>query len=397
MNDELIRPKASKIKKLAAELFSGTGLNEEKVQIAYDYCTTKILNISEPNTVYTEEEIEDLKKNENPSQTLKNGYGTAFDINALFASLLEAGGFQVSLAEIEDRATCTYFAGKLGNFNLSDWAVAALVNNQYKFFDPGSSFLPCGVLNAENMGSDAIVIKGKFYRDVVTPEAPADFSKVTRIANVKIDEYGDLSGTIAIKYDGYEGIAMKRAFAGQTDDERETFVLEKHWQSRLPRTEIDNFRMKNEDSREESLVLQFDVKIPGYADLAGDRLVFNPSVFQEGAPLVFPDEERDVPIAFPYRPTVVDKVTIHVPDEFVYESNSGTSAEFDGVVVSRKSLVSLNENNELVYQRQYVLKQLLANQRFYKLVKSEFDGLNEADHRPLTFVAKSETLTSSVE
>ncbi len=397
VNDELIRAKASRVKKLASELFEGVGLNEEKVKIAYDYCTTEILNISEPNTVYTEEEIEDLKKNENPAQTLKNGYGTAFDINSLFASLLAAGGFQVSLAEVEDKNTCTYHIGKLGNFNLSDWAVAVLVNNEYKFYDPGSSFLPCGVLNAGNTGANAILIKGKFYRDVVTPEVADDFSQVSRIANVEIDEYGDLEGSIAIKYDGYEGIAIKRAFAGQTDDEREEFVLEKHWKARLPRAEISDFKIKNEDSREEGLILRYTVKIPGYADVAGDRLVLNPSLFQEGASPVFTDETREVPIGFPHRPIFMDKVTISVPEGFVYEASAGASTEFEGAVIKRKSLATINDSQELVYQRHYTLRRLRADPRYYSRVKAEFDALNESDHRPLTFVAKDELLTSSAE
>lgn len=397
VNEELIKPKASRVKKLAAELFAGIGLNEEKVQKAYDYCTTEILNISEPNTVYTEEEIEDLKKNENPSHTLKNGYGTAFDINSLFASLLAAGGFQVSLAEVEDRSTCTYHKSKLGRFNLSDWAVAALVNNEYKFYDPGSGYLPLGVLNAENVGAKAIVIKGKFFREVDTPEVAADFSKITRIANLVLDEYGDLEGAIAIKYDGYEAIAMKRAFAGQTDSEREAFVLETHWQSRLPRAEIDNFEVKHSDSREEGLVLKYDVKIPGYADFAGDRLILNPSVFQAGSSPVFSDETREVPIMFSYCPLVMDKITVQLPEGFAYEASAGASTEFEGAMVERKSLVTINEANELVYQRLYTLNATWADSKFYPLVKAEFDALNESDHRPLTFVMSSDLLTSSGE
>ncbi|MDQ8197279.1 DUF3857 domain-containing protein [Pelagicoccus enzymogenes] len=397
VNDELIKAKASRVKKLASELFEGVGLNEEKVQKAFDYCTNEILNISVPNTVYTEEEIEELKKNDTPNQTLKNGYGTSFDINSLFASLLAAGGFQVSLAEVEDRSTCTYHVGKLGNFNLSDWAVAVLVNNSYEYYDPGSSFLPLGVLNAENTGAKGILIKGKFYRDVETPEVAAEFSKVSRIADVRIDEYGDLEGSVAIKYDGYEGVAIKRAFAGQTDDERESFVLEKHWQSRLPRAEIDDFRIKHEDSREEGLILRYSVKIPGYADVAGDRLILNPSIFQKGAPPVFSDETREVPIGFPHRPLVMDKVTIEVPEGFSYEASAGTSDEFEGAMVKRKSLVTINDANELVYQRHYTLKGTRADARYYPLVKAEFDAMNEADHRPLTFVAGSEILTSSVQ
>ncbi|MDQ8187067.1 DUF3857 domain-containing protein [Pelagicoccus sp. SDUM812002] len=397
VNDELIKPKSGQVKKLASELFAGVGLNEEKVKIAYDYCTTEILNISEPNTVYTEEEIEELSKNKNPSQTLKNGYGTAFDINSLFASLLASGGFQVSLAEVEDRSVCTYHKGKLGGFNLSDWAVAVLVNNEYQYFDPGSSFLPLGVLNAQNTGAKAILIKGKFYEDVMTPEVGPEFSTVSRIADVRIDEYGDLEGSIAIKFDGYEGVAMKRAFSGQTDDEREEFVLEKHWQSRMPRTEIDDFSVKYADSRENGLIVRFNVKIPGYADLAGERMILNPSVFQQGASTVFPDETREVPIGFPFRPLVMDKVTIKVPSEFHYEASSGTTAEFDGALITRKSLVTISDAAELVYQRLYTLKGTLINTEFYGRVKAEFDALNEADHRPLTFVMNSELLTSSAE
>ncbi|MBK1878387.1 DUF3857 domain-containing protein [Pelagicoccus mobilis] len=388
VNDELIRPKVGRVKKLAEKLFSGTGLNEEKIQIAYDYCTQEIVNISEPTTVYTEEEIEELKRNSSPSDTLKNGYGTGFDINALFASLLGAGGFKVSLAEVEDKSSCTYHVTKLGGFNLSDWAVAAKVNNTWQFYDPGSGFLPCGVLNSANSGSDAIIIEGKFYKDLETAAVGDDFSKVARIANLSIDEYGDLKGKVAIKYSGYEGISLKRAFSGMTDTEMEEFVLEKDWQDRLPRAEISDFSVKNEDSRSKDLILKYSVKIPGYADVAGDRLVFNPSIFQEGESPVFGEEERNSTIGIPFRPHVSDKVTCTIPDGFEFEANAGTDSNNEGQIVSRKSMITKADGQSIVYQRFYTLKVLTIDSRFYPLVKAEFDRMNEADHRPLTLLAK---------
>lgn len=391
VNDSLIKPKLGRVKKLAAEIFDGIQFNEEKIQAAYDYCTTEIVNISEPTTVYTEEEIEELDWNDSPYDTLKGGYGRALDINAVFGSLVAAAGFEVSLAEVEDRGISTYHPGKLGGFNLSDWAVAVKVNGSYKYYDPGSAFLDCGELNAENVGGHTILLVGKkLFDHQETPDVKNDHSKMLRIATLEMDEYGDLEGEIVFQYSGHAGLEMKRALAGQSETEKEDYILERYWKDRLPRTEIEELELHGDDTRGQPLVVIYKVKIPGYADVAGDRILFNPSIFQEGGRPVFADETRTEPVRFPYRHYVQDKVTFKIPDGYLHESSEGVPDTYDGPLLVRKSMIAEEEQGTLVYQRLHTLKHTAISGEYYGVVKREFDLMNEIDDRPVSIVMNPE-------
>lgn len=391
VNDALIKPKLGRVKKLAEALFEDVHFNEDKIKAAYDYCTTEIVNISEPTTVYTEEEIEELDWNDSPYDTLKNGYGTGLDINAVFGSLLAAAGFDVSLAEVEDRGTCTYHQGKLGGFNLSDWAVAVKVNGSYSYYDPGSGFLDCGELNAENVGAHTILLVGKkLFDHQETPDVEEDHSKVLRIGTLSVDEYGDIEGEVVFQFSGHAGLEMKRALAGQSPTEKKDYILERYWKERLPRTEIKELELHGEDSRDRPLVMKYKVKVPGYADVAGDRILINPSVFQEGGKSMFSDETREVPIRFPYRPYVQDKITLKIPEGYMHESSAGVSDTYDGPILVRKSMIIQEEDGSLVYQRLHTLKHTAIRSEYYGIIKKEFDMMNEVDDRPTAIVLNPE-------
>lgn len=105
---DFIRAKQKYVKQVASKIFEPSFSNDEKLRAAYDYCSTQITNIDAYTDKYTEEEIEELKQNDNPNDTIKRGYGTRYDINGVFASLASAAGFSAHLAEVENKQEYTY-------------------------------------------------------------------------------------------------------------------------------------------------------------------------------------------------------------------------------------------------------------------------------------------------
>jgi hypothetical protein len=388
VNKDFVKSKQKTVKELAARLFDPhKGIVEGMLRAAYDYCVNEITNIESYTDKYTEQEIEDLKKNDSPKKTITNGYGTRYDINAVFASLAAAAGFKARLAQVENHRVFSYNVKVLGSFNLSDWVVAIKYGEKWRYFDPGSSFLPFETLNSENMNANAIVTDEKFYYNIKTNEVEEDFSATVRIADAKIDEYGDLSGEIKIRYKGYSSLWRKRLFASMTNKEREEYVLTNEWQSRLPRTEIEDFRIKYQDERNGMLQVFYNIKIPGYADFASDRLVLNPSIFERGKQPLFTDEERVEPIAFDYKPKIQDKVSFLLPDSYVMESEHPIQASFEGKLLNRKSQAKQEEgSNVLIYQRVYDAMHLKVRSMYYSIMKEEFELANAEDTQPVSFV-----------
>ncbi len=388
LNKDFVKSKQKVVKDLADRLFKDLNGDKEKMlRAAYDYCTNELTNIESYTEKYTEEEIEELKENDSPKNTINNGYGTRYDINAVFASLAAVAGFNPRLAQVENHDEFTYKEWAVGSFNLSDWAVAIESGDQWRYFDPGSSFLPYEVLNASNSDANAILTDKKFYYIVKTKAPKEGFSRTLRIADVTIDEYGDLSGSIKIRHTGYSSISRKRLFVAMTPKEREEYILENIWKNRLPRATIENFRTKYESDREGDLQLFYDIKIPGYADVAGDRLVLNPSLFEQGTLPLFRDEERVEPIGFNYHAKVQDKVTFSVPEGYQMESEKSVQSLVDGQVVTRKSIAQYDEaTNTTIFQRLYELKLLKVLGQYYSIVRQEFETLNAEDAVPLSFV-----------
>jgi hypothetical protein len=80
------------IKKKSAELIAGAANTEEKVQKLYEFCRANIKNTDDKDTGFTDEQLEKIKENKKPSDTLKRGVGSGGDINLLFAALTNAAG-----------------------------------------------------------------------------------------------------------------------------------------------------------------------------------------------------------------------------------------------------------------------------------------------------------------
>ncbi len=393
INDHMVRPKSSKVKKLAAQLFDGIRFPEDRLRRAYEYCTEEITNISEYTDRFTEQELDELDENDSPNDTIRNGYGTRWDIAGLFASLAGAAGFKARLVQVEDQEDCTFFKRRLGAFNLSGMLVGVRkADKSWRYFDPGSSFLPFEVLNPGNAGSVTLVEYGGYFNFYETPDVARDFSQLARIADVSINEYGDLEGLVQMQCKGYSGLWRKRLFVDMTTKEMETHVLETEWTQRIPRAVVSDFEVFNADSTYEHLVLKYRIRIPGYADVLGDRLILNPSLFEHGSKPLFVDEERTEHIRFPYLQMIRDKVTISVPEGFRFEASSGATSAFRGRLFDRKSLTIENpDSGELVYQREFASKQKNVAASYYSLVKEEFDYLSTADNRPITLTRNAES------
>lgn len=397
INRGILKPKKKDVKALASRLFDDVPFSDDKLRAAYEYCVNEIVNIQEYTDKYTEEEIEDLKRNETPSDTIKHGYGTRFDINVLFASLASATGFEAQLTEVENHSEYTYRPDSCGGFNLSDWVVGIKYGVKWRYFDPGRSFLPFEVLDPENVEATTLQTDKEFYYVAKTPTVDDDFSKSVRIAKLNINEYGDAAGRVHLQYNGYAGIKRKRLYASMTEDEIKDFIEENDWRSRLPRASIEDLKIDNSASREDPLIVSYTVKVPGYADVIANRIVLRPSVFEAGKPPLFPDDERAEPIAFDFRTKVEDQIVFSVPDGFTLESQGALNIDQDNDFITRRSVVQFDdESGKLVYRQTYAQKLLVVRgARNYKILKACYDFISDVDSRSISLSKDEGELASA--
>ncbi len=175
------------IRRAVTEAVGDASTPEQKLERLFNFCRAKIKNVTDDASGLTSQQLEKLKENKSPADTLKRGYGDGPDINYLFAALATAAGFDARYVRIGDRSrkffdpkfTDTYF---LGAYN-----IAVKVGDQWRFFDPGSDYIPFGMLRWQEEGIPALVTDQKESQFVQTPISPPEKSIKKRTARLRLD------------------------------------------------------------------------------------------------------------------------------------------------------------------------------------------------------------------
>jgi hypothetical protein len=145
------------IKKKAAEITVGATTPEEKLTKIFDWCRTNIKNTNDLNSGFSEDDIEKLKENKKPSDTLKRGVGPGIDINLLFAALAKAAGFEPRIALLPDRGKLLFNKNEVIPGALRPSNIAVKFGEQWRFFDPGLPYVEKGMLRWQEEGVDALL------------------------------------------------------------------------------------------------------------------------------------------------------------------------------------------------------------------------------------------------
>ena len=137
------------IKKKAAEITVGATTPEEKLEKIFEWCRTNIKNTNDINAGFSEDDIEKLKENKKPSDTLKRGVGPGIDINLLFAALAKAAGFETRIALLPDRGKLLFKKDEVIPGALRPSNIAVKFGEQWQFFDPGLPYVAQGMVRLQ--------------------------------------------------------------------------------------------------------------------------------------------------------------------------------------------------------------------------------------------------------
>src|SRR5215813_8253345 len=118
---------------------------EQRIDRIYSYLQNEIRNVTE-----AELEAEKLKRNTTADETLRRRYGTPRDINRLFVAMLRAAGLDARAGELTTRDENFFHRNFADSFQFNS-EVTAVVSpgpaREMRFFDPGTSSCPAGMLS----------------------------------------------------------------------------------------------------------------------------------------------------------------------------------------------------------------------------------------------------------
>jgi Domain of Unknown Function with PDB structure (DUF3857)/Transglutaminase-like superfamily len=381
------------IKQKVAEITAGVDSAEDQIDKIFQFCRTNIKNTSDRTLGFTEDDIEKLKENKKPSDTLKRGVGPAIDINLLFAAMVNAAGFEARIALMPDRGERLFDRNVVIPGALRPSNIAVRFGTTWKFFDPGLPYMAPGMLRWQEEAVDALIVDENQVW-VRTPVTDAQKSKEKRTAKLRLDENGTLEGDVTVEYSGHLAVERKVQNEDDSPAQREE-NLKEMVKDRLSSAELTNIVIENDPDPAKPFIYKYHVRVPEYAQKTGKRLFFQPGFFSKGISALFSAGTRRYPIYFHFPWSEEDKVTLELPKGYALD-NADRPAPINAGHVSQHEIKMgiTNDQSTLVYNRTFFFGNpdlLLFPVEKYDIIKQLFDEVNKADNHIITLKQSGST------
>ena len=398
----------SAIRKLADSLTHDAATPEEKLRRLYDYCQRSITNdswlvhevVESDRTHLPLDEsqmVEETAGHAEPalyaSHVLAEKHALRDGIVNLFASLAREAGFEVHLARNVARDQMINVRTSHNWFSFDHSMVAVKLGSGWLFLDPGAFGVPFGMNQWRNEGIQAFVTDATHATFVSTPVSSPEHSLRQRTASLQLDASGALVGEITETLTGHCGEDarldhLSDSVADLEKSTRATIV------KRLPAAEISDIRWDNLHSPDLPVTLHYKIRVSGYAQRLGHRLILNPNFFEAGTSALFTDPARHFPILFPYAWQVRDHLELALPAGFELDHPSSPpnltrpNDPFGADYVVRYSAA----HRTLVYERALLMCRnghIAFRVQDYPYLKAYFEALHRSDTHTLILKPQS--------
>ncbi len=248
------------VKKAVAAVTAEAATTEEKADRIAEYCRTKIKNLSYDTGISGEERAAKRKENRRPEDTLKKGVGTYLDITMLFVVMARAAGLTAAPAIYAPRDRSFFSTDFLDGYFLRGLMAAVRVEDDWRFYVPGTLYVADGMLPWSAEGVHALILDHKNPTFVQTPMAGPEQSFSKRDATFRLAEDGTLDGHVRLEYSGHVGRHQKLASDQDSTYSREEAVR-KRFTEQFTSAEVTNVTIENLTDRQANLVYEFDIRI----------------------------------------------------------------------------------------------------------------------------------------
>jgi len=381
------------IKKKAAEIVEGARTVDEKVLKIFEFCRTNIRNTDDKNAGFTDEDLEKLKENKKPSDTLKRGVGSGSDMNLLFAALVNAAGYEAHVVLLPDRGRRFFDRNVIVPGALKPTSIAVRSGETWKFFDLGSIYVTPPMLPWQEEGVDGVIADStpEWLR---TPMSPPDKSKEKRTATFTLDENGTLEGDVSIEYTGHLAVERKKLNDDDSPVQREE-NLKEAVKGRMSSAELTNIIVENATDPVKPFMYKYHVRVPGYAQRTGKRLFFQPGYFHKGIEALFSAGTRRYPIYFRFPWSEEDKITVTLPKGYALD-NADRPAPINVQEICKLEInMGVTQDQRiLIYKRNFFFggnDSILFPVTTYDHIKRLFDEISKVDNHMITLKQSAAT------
>jgi hypothetical protein len=152
-----------------------------------------------------------------------------------------------------------------------------------------------------------------------TPGQSYKDARIDRVADLKMDEHGEATGTVTLNFRGAPALRWRQAYL-RGDDTSLKHDLQTAVERMMPGgMEIKVNAIQKLEDYEEPLTVVFDVK-GQIGSSTGKRMLVPSDIFEANAKPTFPHEKRELPVYFEYAHSALDAVRVKFPASLGLES-----------------------------------------------------------------------------
>lgn len=319
--------------------------------------------------------------------------GNNDDLTALFVAMARAAGSKAYLARVTSRDRNLFLKGFPNLAQLDDDLAIINVGGQDKFFDPGARFSPYGHLAWKHTQVEGIRQINGGSAFVRAPGESYLYSHSTRVANLNLDEHGQVTGTIAISYAGYPALHWRqRSLEGDADS------LERQMHDSVERIvpqglEVKVVSIEKLEDYEQPLVMHLEVN-GTLGSSTGKRLILAGDLFEANAKPAFPNPKRDIPVAFEYARFNQDAVRIKFPADLKVESlPASDKTTFKSCAVY--TVKTESTPTSFTYRRDFALGEILFMTDEYADLRSFYSKIESKDQESVVLTTAQPASTAA--
>ncbi|MCU1264029.1 MAG: hypothetical protein JWM21_347 [Acidobacteria bacterium] len=389
---------SDEVKQAAARAIGDAATPEQKLERIFDFCRTSIKNVNNDSSGLTAEERAKVKENKSPSDTLKRGMGSGRDIDMLFAALATAAGLEARVVNLGDRSDVFVDRSFPDDYFIRTYDIAVHVGDQWRFYDPASTYVPQGMLRWQEEGEDALLSDPREPTWIKTPLSGPEKSKQKRTAKFTLSEDGTIEGNVRVEYYGHSSVDKKNQNDGDSPTQREE-TLRESLKERMSTAELSDIKIENVTDPGKPFTYVYHVRVPGYAQRTGKRLFLQPAFFQKGLGPLFSATDRKNVVYFHYPWSEEDEVTFELPTGFALDSAEAPSPFSGGAVSEYKPSAAITKDGKtLIYKRSFFFGgggNILFPLNSYPQLKAYFETVHKQDGHTITLKQGAATAASN--
>jgi transglutaminase-like putative cysteine protease len=361
----------------AQQTITGATTDEQKARKLYAFVMT-LENTDYTRNRTTREEKEEIKSAED---VLKRKHGSSDQIAMTYVALARGAGLDASSMAVTDRRHLILNPNWLEFNQLSDEIAIVKYGGEDHFLDPGSRYAPFGHLEwghtmAGGVRQDAPIDIATMFK--TTPPETYAYSHTSRVADVKLEADGHMTGTVTLTFDGSPALQW-RQIALRNDEAELRDRLKKQLQQWMPGgTEVEIKALVGLDNGE--VPLKVSASIDGHiGSSVGARVLLPSALFEANSRPEFPHEKRDQGVYFSYSERIQDAVRYTLPIGYAIESApTSEMAQFQKSALY--TLTSTQTGNSITLQRDMILGDLYFPLTEYPGLRTFYNDFEHKDH-----------------